>query len=120
MRDGIPLQGLRYVSGTLAPYVGESVVIRYDPRDISEIRVFHHDEFVCKAVDPALENAAVSLKEIQAARRARAKSLREGINERIALVRASGQGADPGRPAEQAGPSGRASGKPRLKVYEED
>ncbi|WP_282081659.1 Mu transposase C-terminal domain-containing protein, partial [Brachybacterium paraconglomeratum] len=35
-RDGIRFQGLGYVSPTLAGYVGRSVVIRYDPRDITE------------------------------------------------------------------------------------
>ena len=36
-RDGIHFQGLRYISPTLAGYVGRAVVIRYDPRDITEI-----------------------------------------------------------------------------------
>ena len=30
----------------LAAYVGESVVIRYDPRDMAEIRIFHRDRFL--------------------------------------------------------------------------
>lgn len=58
-RDGIRFQGLRYVSPTLAGYVGRSVVIRYDPRDITEIRVFDHDEFVCKAVNQEHHDQAV-------------------------------------------------------------
>ena len=86
--DGIRFQGLRYVSPTLAGYVGRSVVIRYDPRDITEIRVFDHDEFVCKAVNQEHHDQKVSLKEIQAARNARRRALRAGINERIALVAA--------------------------------
>ncbi|MFC0294253.1 Mu transposase C-terminal domain-containing protein, partial [Brachybacterium muris] len=87
-RDGIRFQGLRYVSPTLAGYVGRSVVIRYDPRDITEIRVFGHDEFVCKAVNQEHHDQKVSLKEIQAARNARRRALRADINERIALVAA--------------------------------
>src|SRR3712207_7225201 len=39
-RDGIWFQGLRYLDLTLAAYVGEAVTIRYDPRDLAEIRVF--------------------------------------------------------------------------------
>lgn len=39
--DGIRFQGLRYTDATLAAYVGEEVIIRYNPRDIAEIRVFH-------------------------------------------------------------------------------
>ena len=37
-RDGIHFQGLRYLDLTLAAYVGEAVTIRYDPRDLAEIR----------------------------------------------------------------------------------
>ena len=40
-RDGIQFHGLRYISPTLAAYVGESVTLRFDPRDMGEIRVFH-------------------------------------------------------------------------------
>ena len=39
--DGIHFQGLRYLDPVLAAYVGETVIIRYDPRDMAEIRVFH-------------------------------------------------------------------------------
>jgi Mu transposase, C-terminal len=50
-RDGIRFQGLRYHSPILAPYVGKPVTIRYDPRNLSEIRVFHHDRFLCRAIN---------------------------------------------------------------------
>jgi hypothetical protein len=38
--DGIRFQGLRYIDTTLAAYIGESVMLRYDPRDAVEVRVF--------------------------------------------------------------------------------
>ena len=113
-RDGIRFQGLRYISPTLAGYVGRSVVIRYDPRDITEIRVFDHDEFVCKAVNQDHHDEKVSLKEIQAARNSRRRALRAGINERIALVPAH---AAETRPAPEP-PS--PAPRPALKVYRED
>jgi putative transposase len=50
--DGIRYQDLRYIDATLAAYVGESVTLRYDPRDMAEIRVFHQDRFVCRAICP--------------------------------------------------------------------
>jgi putative transposase len=75
-RDGIHFQGLRYLSPTLAPYVGIAVTIRYDPRDITEIRVYDRDTFVCTAVDPDHQSLTVSLKDIQAARNARRRALR--------------------------------------------
>lgn len=111
-RDGIRFQGLRYISPTLAGYVGRSVVIRYDPRDITEIRVFDHDEFVCKAVNQEHHDEKVSLKEIQAARNARRRALRASINERIATV--------PTHTAEKLPATREPSPKPALKVYKED
>ncbi len=45
-RDGIHFQGQRYLAPPLAPFVGHTVTIRYDPRDISEIRVYDRDTFV--------------------------------------------------------------------------
>ena len=51
-RDGVHFQGLRYIDPTLAAYVGEPVTIRYDPRDIAEIRVFHRNRFLCRAINP--------------------------------------------------------------------
>ncbi|MEV8027519.1 Mu transposase C-terminal domain-containing protein [Cellulosimicrobium funkei] len=112
-RDGIHFQGLRYISSTLAGYVGRSVVIRYDPRDITEIRVFDHDDFVCKAVNQDHHDQKVSLKEIQAARNARRRALRQGINERIAVV------ADRTAPAPRAvKPPAPVAGN--LKLYKED
>src|SRR5947208_1638756 len=50
--DGIHFLGLRYVDPTLAAYVGESVPLRYDPRDVAEIRVFHRQRFLCRAICP--------------------------------------------------------------------
>jgi putative transposase len=68
-RDGIRFQGLRYSHATLAAYVGDAVTIRYDPRDLSEIRVFHHEQFLYRAVSEAHAGEVVTLKDIQAARR---------------------------------------------------
>lgn len=85
-RDGVHFQGLRYISPLLAAYVGEHVIVRYDPADIAEIRIFHRDAYLCKAVDPTHERSTVSLKEIQEARASRKRELRGQINERIATV----------------------------------
>ncbi|MEU4711088.1 Mu transposase C-terminal domain-containing protein [Nocardia salmonicida] len=85
-RDGIHFQGLRYLHPTLAAYVRESVTIRYDPRDITEIRVFHKNRFLCKAVSPDHTGDTIGLKDIQAARRAYRRRVRAQINERITVV----------------------------------
>lgn len=50
--DGIRFAGFRYVDPTLASYVGEAIILRYDPRDMAELRVFHRGAFVCRAICP--------------------------------------------------------------------
>lgn len=85
-RDGIRFQGLRYLDPVLADYVGESVIIRYDPTDIASIRVFYKNSYLCQPICQALDGESVNLKEIQAARAARRKSLQKEINQRISLV----------------------------------
>src|SRR5699024_3096753 len=75
--------------------------------------VFDHDEFVCKAVNQEHHDQKVSLKEIQAARNARRRALRAGINERIALVAAP---TETPRITEAPAPAPRSA----LKIYKED
>ena len=55
--DGIHFQGLRYIDTNLAAYVGETVIIRYDPRDIAEIRVFYKDQYLCTAISHVIQCA---------------------------------------------------------------
>ncbi len=120
-RDGIHLHGLRYFATTLAPYVGEAVTIRYDPRDLAEIRVYHYDEFLCRAVAPDIAAATISMQDLQAARNERRRELRERLTARRSLAEllndprtaARKSGAD--KPA--APPAATA---PRLKLYRED
>ncbi|WP_326825877.1 Mu transposase C-terminal domain-containing protein [Streptosporangium sp. NBC_01756] len=74
--DGIQFLALRYIDPVLADYVGEQVTIRYDPRDITEIRVYLRqpdgtdDTFLCRAICPELSGETIGLKEITAARNA--------------------------------------------------
>ena len=58
--DGVRFQGMRYIDPTLAAYVGESVVLRYDPRDMAEVRLFHRNKFLCRAICPELAGQTVS------------------------------------------------------------
>ncbi|MGA2602182.1 MAG: Mu transposase C-terminal domain-containing protein [Bryobacteraceae bacterium] len=82
-RDGIHFEGLRYLDVTLAAYVGESVTVRYDPRDFAEIRVFHHNRFLCRAINQQHSDQTLSLKDIQTARVAHRRALRGEITERV-------------------------------------
>ncbi|MGI8697639.1 MAG: Mu transposase C-terminal domain-containing protein [Mycobacteriales bacterium] len=85
-RDGIRFQGLRYLAPTLAPYVGDKVTIRYDPRDLGEIRVFHRDRFLCRAISDAHAGEHLTLADIKTARTARRRDLRAGLNTRVAAA----------------------------------
>jgi putative transposase len=85
-RDGIRFQGLRYLDPTLAAYVGESVTIRYDPRDLGEIRIFHRTRFLCRAISPEYAGTAITLKDIQTARAAHRRALREQLQQRRSAV----------------------------------
>ena len=85
-RDGIAFENFRYLSPTLAAYVGEEVTLRYDPRDMGEIRVFHHDKFLCRAIAADLAGEAVSLREIVRARNQRRQELRTILRNRQQAV----------------------------------
>ena len=119
--DGIRFQGLRYVDPVLAAYVGESVIIRYDPRDLAEIRVFHRDRFLGRAICPDLAASTVSLKEITAARSARRRELKRQIGEhasvvdRLIAVHTPPPANPPTAPTPAADPPA-----PRLKRYREE
>jgi putative transposase len=118
-RDGIHFQGLRYLDPALAAYVGETVTVRYDPRDLSEVRVFHRNQFLCRAVSKEHAGEAVTLKDIEAARRAHRRSLRGAINERIARV-SDFLPARAHPPPPMPVPKPPTPSRPKLRIYQED
>lgn len=85
-QDGIHFQGQRYLDLTLAAYIGEEVTIRYDPRDMAEVRVFYQETFLCRAICPALAGEKISLKEIIQARNERRKMVRKEMSDRERVV----------------------------------
>ncbi len=119
-RDGIRFEAQRYFDLSLSDYVGEAVTIRYDPRDLGEIRVFHRDRFLCRAVNPDLAAQTISLREVRAARNRRRRELRDQINQRRSLVDELRPAA--AHPADGAPPSPPRASAParRLKLYRED
>ena len=86
-RDGIRFQGLRYIAPTLAGFVGEAVTVRYDPRDLAEIRVYHREQFLCRAICQDIAQLQVSLKEIQKARRGIKKGLYQEVRKARQLIK---------------------------------
>jgi putative transposase len=87
-QDGIHFQGFCYLDTTLAAYVGEHVIIRYDPRDMAEIRVFHNHRFLCRAICAELAGETIALREIIQARTHRRKALRQTLQDRTRTVEA--------------------------------
>jgi putative transposase len=118
-RDGIRFQGVRYVDLTLAAYVGEAVTVRYDPRDLAEIRVFHEDRFVCRAVSPELAGTTITLRDLQAARTARRRELRAKLHDRVSF--ADQLDLPPATPKPPPAPPPRPSVPPRrIRQYREE
>lgn len=80
--DGIRFMGMRYIDPTLAAYVGEEVILRYDPRDMAEVRVFYKNRFLCRAVCQELAGETVPLRDIVRARDRQRRELRQTLEER--------------------------------------
>ena len=119
-RDGVHFQGLRYISPLLAAYVGEPVIVHYDPRDIAEIRIFHRNQYICKAVDPDHETSTLTLKEIQAARASRRRELRGQIKERISVVARHLPDLASQKPVPSPKQVDQSKQRPKLRTYLED
>ncbi|QFQ88515.1 DDE-type integrase/transposase/recombinase [Paracoccus kondratievae] len=107
LRDGIRLLGRRYVEPTLAAFVGENVEVLYDPRDLTEVHVYHEGHFICRALSPD-HLAAPSLREIQHARR---NAKRRDIGALTDMEAADG---------DQAGPAPRTTTVRGLRLYATD
>ena len=84
--DGIRFLNFRYIDPTLAAFVGEEVLLRYDPRDMAEIRVFHRDQFICRAICQELAGETVAVREIVGARNRRRREFRQTLGERRRVV----------------------------------
>jgi putative transposase len=116
-QDGIHFIGFRYIALTLAAYVGEDVMIRYDPRDVAEIRVFHDDKFLCRAICQELAGEIIPLREIVRVRKSRRRELRAKIENR----RRAADAFSPARPLTRREqvllpPASKALGKPTIKL----
>lgn len=77
---------MRFIDPNLAAYVGESVVIRYNPRDLAEIRVFHEDRYLCTAICPEIAGYTVNLKEIVTVRNQRRRMLKGQLKPETTVI----------------------------------
>lgn len=80
-RDGIRFASTRYISPVLAAYVGEEVTVRYDPRDLGEIRLYFNNEFLCRAIAPERAPMAITFEELRQARNQQRRSLKRQLKE---------------------------------------
>jgi len=127
-QDGIHFQGFRYLDTTLAAYVGEDVIIRYDPRDMAEVRVFFGGQFLCRAINPELAGETIALKDIIQARNQHRRQLRTTLADREATIEAllalrrgsESVAAEPLLPDSEAPPQISVPARPRLKRYFND
>jgi putative transposase len=118
---------MRYLDPTLAAYVGESVILRYDPRDVAEVRVFYHDRFLCRAICQELAGATIPLRDILRARNRHRRDLRQTLREREQVVESllaahrghpnEAEASDHTVPSDAGAPSPPATHLPRLKRY---
>ncbi len=126
-RDGIRFLGQRYLDPTLAAYVGESVVLRYDPRDVAEVRVFYRNCFLCRAICQELAGAVVPLREIIHARNRHRRDLRQTLQKRVQVVESlltvhrghpsEAEASDQAVSTEAGTPSPPKTQAPKLKRY---
>src|SRR5258707_5130410 len=121
-QDGIHFQNHRYMDITLAAFVKEEVLIRYDPADMGEIHVFYQDRFLCRAICAELSDRKVSLREIEQARTARRKQVRAELSTREAMVNryVEMHHTPPPAPKTVVAEPAAVSARPRLKRYIND
>ena len=89
--------------------------------------MYHHDEFLCRAVSPEIATVTVSMQDLQAARNQRRRELRQKLTARRSLVELLTQPHPPTANADADADAGKKStttrpGRPgtRLKLYRED
>lgn len=107
--------------------MGESVIIRYDPRDMAEIRIFHDQRFLWRAICTELAGETVALRDIVQARNRRRRDLRHTLQDRARLVevlldahRGGALASEPLATSDFASPAEPPTGPmdtPRLKRY---
>jgi putative transposase len=119
-RDGMHFQGLRYLDPTLAASVGEPVTIRYDPRDIAEMRGFHRNRFIGRAINPEHAGRTVTLKDMQTARARHRRALRNTINKRMAKVADFLPDQAQSHPTPKKAAATERNSAPKLYTYFED
>jgi putative transposase len=106
------------------------VILRYDPCDMAEVRVFYHNRFLCRAICQELAGAVMPLRDIIRARNRHRRNLRQTLWDRAQVVESlltrhrghpceadasTVDGTKPGEPGQTS-----PAPTPRLKHYYND
>jgi putative transposase len=62
------------------------VTVRFDPRDMAEIRVFFKDRFLCRAISAEIAGETVALRDIVRVRNGRRRELKSILDSRQKTV----------------------------------
>lgn len=84
--DGIHFQGFRYTSPVLAGFVRETVYIRYNPKDLGQIRAFYEGKYLCTAICTELSGITCSIKDVIQARNHQRRELKKAIESKVSIV----------------------------------
>jgi putative transposase len=85
-RDGIRFAGFRYFHPNLIAYVGESIIIHFDPNDLSEIWVYEQNQLICKAVCEEFQEQSITYEELKKLRTNRKKELKQEIKTKLSNI----------------------------------
>lgn len=86
-RDGIRFAGFRYFHPNLIAYVGGSVIIHFDPNDLSEIWVYEQNQLICKAVCEEFQDQSITYEELKKLRTNRKKELKQEIKLKLSNLK---------------------------------
>ncbi len=85
-RDGIRFAGFRYFHPNLIAYIGESIILHFDPSDLSEIWVYEQNKLICKAICEELQDQSITYEELKKLRTNRKKELKKEIKSKLSNI----------------------------------
>lgn len=113
-RDGIRFAGFRYFHPNLIAYVGERIIIHFDPNDLSEIWVYEQNQLICKAVCEEFQDQSITYEELKKLRTNRKKELKQEIKLKLSHIK------ELSSQEEEPEPQTNKKIKPKFKLYQNE
>ena len=113
-RDGIRFAGFRYFHPNLIAYVGERIIIHFDPNDLSEIWVYEQNQLICKAVCEEFQDQSITYEELKKLRTNRKKELKQEIKLKLSHIN------ELSSQEEEPEPQTNKKIKPKFKLYQNE